>query len=222
MLYLCESLPPSITINIIIIISIYMENTFTEIYEKKIWGNNNNENYSGSSGDGSSLNFNVVYISWLKKFITDYNIKSVIDLGCGDFRIGKKLYDNLDILYTGYDTYKKVVEYNKKQYPEPKYTFKHLDFCNNKENITGGDMCILKDVIQHWSLKEIYPFLDYLIESKKFKYILIVNCANQTIDNADCICGNFRPLSYKFLPLKKYNIIKIGYYNSKEISIIKM
>ena len=31
-----------------------MEEIFTNIYENKIWGNNNNLEYWGSSGEGSS------------------------------------------------------------------------------------------------------------------------------------------------------------------------
>jgi len=86
----------------------------------------------------------------------------------------------------------------------------------------AGDICILKDVIQHWSLNEIYLFLDYLTESKKFKYILLVNCCNQKKDNPYCWTGNFRHLSCNFFPLKKYNAIKIDNYNTKEVSIIKI
>lgn len=74
--------------------------------------------------------------------------------------------------------------------------------------------------MQHWKLNQIYTFLDYLVESKKFKYILIVNCYNQTEDNTDIVIGRYRPLSCKFLPLKKYNPIKICNYKSKEISVI--
>lgn len=197
-----------------------MESTFTNIYENKIWGDNENNNYSGSSGPGSDIENNKKYIELLKNFINEYNIKNIVDLGCGDFRIGKLLYDDLNITYTGYDTYKKVIDYNITQYPEQKYNFKHLDFFTNKESIVEGDMCILKDVIQHWSLNEIYIFLDYLTESKKFKYILLINCCNQMKDNEDCVIGDWRQLSCNFLPLKKYNAIKIHNYNSKEISII--
>ena len=197
-----------------------MESTFTNIYENKIWGDNENNNYSGSSGPGSDIENNKKYIELLKNFINEYNIKNIVDLGCGDFRIGKLLYDDLNIIYTGYDTYKKVIDYNITQYPEQKYNFKHLDFYTNKESIVEGDMCILKDVIQHWSLKEIYIFLDYLTESKKFKYILLINCCNQKKDNEDCVIGDWRQLSCNFLPLKKYNAIKMYNYNSKEISII--
>jgi hypothetical protein len=97
-----------------------------------------------------------------------------------------------------------------------------LDFCNHKERIIQGDMCILKDVIQHWSLENIYSFLDYLVENKKFKYILICNCGYQTQDNTTIENGDFRPLSCDYLPLKKYNPRKLYTYNTKEVSVIKV
>jgi len=200
-----------------------MEKCFTNVYENKSWGNNHIAEYSGSSGCGSTLNYNAnTYVPFLKKFITDNNIKNIVDLGCGDFICGKIIYDNLDILYTGYDTYKKVIDYNSKKYSLPKYSFIHLDFCNNKENIINGELCILKDVIQHWSLDNIYTFLDYLVEKKKFKYILICNCCNQTQDNTDIVNGKFRQLSCDYLPLKKYNPKKLYNYHSKEISVIEI
>ena len=199
-----------------------MEQTFRNVYESKLWGNNNIAEYNGSSGEGSKLNYNKdTYVPFLKKFINDNNIKNIVDLGCGDFICGKIIYDDLDILYTGYDTYKKVVDYNSKIHSLLKYSFIHLDFCNNKENIISGDLCILKDVIQHWSLDNIYTFLDYLVEHKKFKYILICNCCKQTQDNTDIKNGEGRQLSCEYFPLKKYNPTKIYNYNSKEVSVIE-
>jgi GR25 family glycosyltransferase involved in LPS biosynthesis len=200
-----------------------MEEVFTNVYENKVWGNNNNTKYSGSSGIGSSLDYNKnTYVPFLIEFINNNNIKNIVDLGCGDFLCGKLIYDKLDILYTGYDIYKKIIEYNSEQYSLPKYSFINLDFCNKKENIINGDICILKDVIQHWSLDNIYTFLDYLVENKKFKYILICNCSYQTCDNTDIQNGDFRPLSCLFFPLKKYNSKKIYNYDSKEISVIEI
>lgn len=199
-----------------------MESIFTNIYETSFWGDNKDNNYSGSSGSGSGVEYNKEYIEIVKKVIEDYNINNIVDLGCGDFRIGRLLYDDINVLYTGYDVYKKVIDYHKTQYTEPKYTFKHLDFYTNKESIIEGDMCILKDVIQHWTIEEIYVFLDYLIESKKFKYILLVNCCNQKDNDEYCETGGFRSLSCSLLPLKKYNPVKIDNYNSKEVSIIKI
>ena len=198
-----------------------MERIFTNVYENNVWGNNNVSGYNGTSGGGSDINYNKdTYVPFLKKFITDNNIKDIVDLGCGDFRCGKILYDDLDVIYTGYDVYKKVVDYNSKHYSLPKYSFTHLDFCNKKEDIKNGELCILKDVLQHWSLDNIYNFLDYLLEHKKFKYILICNCCNQTQDNTDIKNGEWMPLSYNYLPLKKYNAIKLYNYHSKEVSVI--
>ena len=200
-----------------------MEQLFTNIYETYQWGNNGSTEYNGSSGGGSDIEFNKIYIAELKKFITDNNITNITDLGCGDFRCGKTIYDDLNnITYTGYDAYKKVIDYNSTQYPLPKYSFIHLDFCNNKEDIKDGELCILKDVMQHWSLVNIYHFLDYLVEHKKFKYIVICNCGFQTQNDTDIVAGDFRPLSCDYFPLKKYCPTKLYNYHTKEVSVIEL
>ena len=199
-----------------------MEQVFTNIYENNIWGNNNISQYNGSSGGGSDIDYNKnTYVPFLKKFITDNNIKHIVDLGCGDFKCGKLIYDDLNISYTGYDAYKKVIDYNSKQYSFPKYSFTHVDFCNNKEKIKNGDLCILKDVVQHWSLYDIFRFLDYLLNNKKFKYIMICNCCHQTQNNTNIKTGDFRPLSCDFFPLKRYKPVKVYNYNTKEVSVIQ-
>ena len=200
-----------------------MQQCFTNVYESNMWGNNINAGYNGNSGDGSDIEYNKDnYVPFLKMFITNNNIKNIVDLGCGDFRCGKLIYDDLDVFYTGYDVYQKVIDYNATQFPLCKYSFKHLDFYSDKQNIITGELCILKDVIQHWSLDNIYKFLQYLIESKKFKYILICNCCNQTQDDTDIQTGNWRPLSCEYLPLKKYNAKKLYNYHSKEVSVIEI
>ena len=200
-----------------------MENIFTNIYDTNEWGNNNNKDYNGSSGEGSQVSINInTYVPFLKEFIQKNNIKSVVDLGCGDVRCGHLIYDDLNVTYTGYDTYKKLIEYNSTQYSQPKYTFIYLDFCNNKEDIINADMCILKDVLQHWSLDDIYTFLDYIIANKKFKYILLVNCCHQKVDNTEIKTGSFRPLSSDYLPLKKYNPKKVYKYHTKEVCLIEV
>lgn len=198
-----------------------MENLFTNIYKSGLWGNNNNPDYVGSSGPGSRIEYNKDrYIPFLKKFITDKNISSVVDLGCGDFLCGKEIYDSLSVTYTGYDIYEDLVKSNKKNYKFPKYNFIHLDVCNQKEKITSADLCIVKDVLQHWSNQSIYKFMDYLINSKKFKYILIINCCNDANDEGDTNDGGWRSLSCDYYPLRKYKPTKLGNYNTKEVSLI--
>jgi hypothetical protein len=197
-----------------------MQSFFTHIYEHSIWGDNNNSEYRGSSGGGSEIEFNKdTYVPFLKNFIVNRSIKSVVDLGCGDFRCGALIYDTLDITYTGYDTYKRIIDYNSSQHSLPKYRFECLDFYTNKESIVPGELCILKDVMQHWKMDEIYTFLDYIVEHKIFKYVLICNCCNQTQDNP-ANDDRSTPLSINFFPLKKYNPVRLFNYNTKEVSLI--
>lgn len=199
-----------------------MDTTFTEIYEKSIWGDNYNREYLGSSGCGSTIEYNIVeYAPFLQNFIISNGVKTVVDLGCGDFKCGKLIYDCLDITYVGYDTYRKLVDFNSKTFPKPKYSFNHLDFCNEVDAVQPADLCILKDVLQHWPLQNIYNFLDFLVESKKFKYILICNCYMYAEDNSDIEIGSFRNLSATKYPLKKYNCKILFTYKTKEVSLIE-
>jgi len=136
-----------------------------------------------------------------------------VDLGCGDFKCGKYIYDDLNIKYYGYDTYNKIIDHHKKSEYDDRYTFIHLDFFGNKEQLVPADLCILKDVLQHWELNDIYTFLDYLTETKKYKYILICNCDQQYKDNTTISTANF-------FPLKKYNPVIIYTYHTKKVSLI--
>jgi hypothetical protein len=199
-----------------------MESIFTNIYETCLWGTNHNTEYNGSSGRGSDIDYNInTYIPFLQKFITDHTIQNVVDLGCGDFRCGSSIYDNLDIVYTGYDVYRKIIDYNTKTYLPPKYTFQLLDFYNNPDQIQPAELYIIKDVLQHWKMEEIYTFLDSLVEQKKCNYILIVNCCNQRWDNPENN-GRSTPLSASLFPLKKYNPKKLYHYHTKEVSVIEL
>ena len=211
---------------------------FTEIYESCQWGDDKNENYKGSSGSGSLLKNNEnTYIPLLRAIIINNRITSVVDLGCGNWLSGKKIYDNLNISYTGYDAYEKLINYNKLQYP--KYDFIHLDITTNIDKIKDAELYILKDVLQHWKNKDIYNFLDNVIKKKKCKYILICNDTADTrviSDNFDIsdmkyhyqkhgILSSFRPITAYLNPLKKYNPLVLTHYveiNSelKQISLI--
>ena len=194
---------------------------FTYMYEEHLWGDNGEKEYNGTSGDGSDVKYNIdTYIPNIKDFIKKNNIHKIIDLGCGDFRCGPYIYNDISVNYIGYDTYLKVINKNIIEYD--KYRFKHLDFFANKEEIESGDLCIIKDVLQHWKLLDIYKFLDYLALSKKFKYIIICNCCHQIRDGADIInMGDFRGLSAKYYPLKRYDAEILFNYNTKEVSLIK-
>ena len=67
-----------------------MEKSFTEIYKTNHWGHDGNNEYNGSSGPGSEIHNNIPYIIFLENFITEQNIQSVVDLGCGSCKCLEK------------------------------------------------------------------------------------------------------------------------------------
>lgn len=202
---------------------------FTEIYEKHKLGNDNSIYYAGSSGEGSTYKYNEKdLIPFLSKFITNNQIKSIVDLGCGNLGYNRNIYDTLGIdKYHGYDVYKKLQNYNRTFFNDKKYKFYTMDFLKHCNEIESADLCIIKDVLQHWMLKDIYALLDCLTETKKFKYILIINCCDQTknytsIDDNNFQTGDWRKLSARFLPLSKYKPKIVLNYNTKEVSLISL
>lgn len=189
---------------------------FTHVYKTNMWGNNHHTDYSGSSGGGSTLQFNKPYIAFLKDFITKNRCSSVVDIGCGDFQCGPSIYDDLDISYTGYDAYDDLIKHHTKTYEmSSKFKFQHLDSFAEKANLAPADLCIMKDVIQHWPNAHIYEFLDYLIASRKYKHILLCNGSWQTPEMKDIKLGHFRPLLNTLEPLKKYPLSHIFSYNGQ-------
>lgn len=193
------------------------EEIFSKIYKNKHWGDGN---LPFNSGDGSSIEYNKEYIGFLKGFIQGRNIQSVIDLGCGDWRCGQAIYSKLNVLYTGYDIYDTMVQTHLRNYTNPSWTFKTLNCAKNFEQAVGGDLLIIKDVLQHWTDNEITNALDYFTSSKKYKYILITNCSyvtNKNINNA----GDFRTLPTDYPILRKYMLKEVLQYNSKTVSLIE-
>ena len=59
--------------------------------------------------------------------------------------------------------------------------------------------------------------MNYLIQSKKFKYILICNCSYQTNDSQHINTGVFRPINKNFYPLNEFELIKVFSYNTKDV-----
>ena len=194
---------------------------FTGIYKQLSWGDNKDAGYLGSSGGGSEPAYNQdKYIPSVRWLIREKHIKTVADLGCGDFRCGPLIYDDLDVTYTGFDAYKDMVTAHSRKFRgHPKYKFRHADIYLDRQELPTADLAILKDVLQHWLVPDIYEFLDYVLKARKFRYILICNCSQQESNDPISIDRNMF-LSASFYPLKKYNPAKLFTYQTKEVSLI--
>lgn len=143
------------------------EEAFNNIYINKGWGTN--EKGEGHSGSGSTLANTKVYRAFLQDFLKTNNIKSVVDIGCGDWEFSKKI-NWAGINYTGYDVVQSVIRKNRKRFGSPSIKFVHADAVFL--NIPKADLLICKDVLQHLPNADIQVMIGQL---HKFKHCLITN-----------------------------------------------
>ena len=138
-----------------------MEEAFTEIYQKKRWGN--------GSGTGSKLSFdNKKYIELLESIIEEYNIHTICDIGCGDWEFSQ--YINFkDCEYLGIDCVKSVIDSNIKEHTVSNINFEHRSV-EDEYFPNGYDLIIIKDVIQHWEDEDIIKFMKKLLMNNKYVF----------------------------------------------------
>lgn len=185
--------------------------TFTYIYDNKVWGE--------GSGGGSNPENNTEYILFLQEFLKEKEIKSVIDFGCGDWQFSQFI-DWSGVSYEGIDCVQSVIESNKE-----KFELDGISFAQS-EDVSGlkADLLIVKDVMQHWEDESIMEFLNPILNN--FKYILITNskgvCRWQHHEQMSIIT---RPITALEFPLNLYNIeilrlLEQNPNDIKEISLI--
>jgi SAM-dependent methyltransferase len=165
-----------------------MRDRFEEIYATGEWGI--------GSGDGSDASENSGYVQFLQRFLKERNIKSVVDLGCGDWQTSR-FVDWSGIHYQGFDLVRPVIEQNIANFSRPGVEF--AVFSGNFSDLPQADLLIVKDVLQHWSNDAVRNFLPTL---KRYPYSLVTNCifSHGVTANNDIPDGGFRRLDLRLPP----------------------
>ncbi len=143
------------------------EEVFTEIYEKNKWGGSQGEFCSGSGTSNEQIVS--AYISLVTEKASSENFFGLtfVDLGCGDFRVGKRLLP-LCSSYIGVDIVKPLIQRNQEIYGNAFTQFIHLDIV--EDELPNGDVCFVRQVLQHLSNQQITAVLHKL---KKYKWVFI-------------------------------------------------
>ncbi|NGX37448.1 MAG: Trans-aconitate 2-methyltransferase [Chlamydiae bacterium] len=177
----------------------HAETTFTDIYEKRVWGQN--AQGEGTSGYGSSVQIAAPYMKFLQDFVKKHNIQSIVDVGCGDWEFSQYLDWN-GAHYTGIDVVKSVIEKDLQKFASPTVTFHQADVVN--KDLPPADLLICKDVLQHLTNDQIMQFAK---QFSKFKHCLITNDIEgayaMTVKNGDIAQGQYRCID---LTLDPFNI----------------
>jgi SAM-dependent methyltransferase len=179
-----------------------LQNIFDDIYEHNKW--------NGGSGPGSNKSNTTEYVSYLNDLIRSLNVKSFLDVGCGDWQLAEQL-DFTGIRYKGIDVSKNAVIAAKSKAPDG------TDISNQEihEINESFDFVHIKDVLQHLPLIECDKILGY---ASKNKYVLVVN--DHCESNGDIDAGQHRPLNVLFWPNSKLvKMFNIGGYVKSAILI---
>ena len=164
---------------------------FETIYRKSVW--------ASGSGGGSNPEFVKTYVSYVQTFLKQYSIRSVVDLGCGDWRFSR-LIDWDGIKYVGIDVVNSVIEANKQKYQSSNVDFFKANILDQPESIPGADLLLIKDVLQHLSNTNVSRILSV---ANRYKYVLITN--DFASKNIDCNNGDTRPIDISKAPFNCSN-----------------
>ena len=158
---------------------------FSSIYKNQVWGNVPNSPFY--SGGGSDEEYAKPYVEAIVRYIRENKIKSVVDLGCGDFRIGKEICEKTRVNYMGIDVVPELVEYNKKNFASDDVDFDQLNIVYDP--LPKGELYLIRQVFQHLSNQDIRRVLKKL-SSTQHLIITEHQPAGSYIANLDKVPGS--------------------------------
>lgn len=138
---------------------------FKTVYSENLW--NNSESVSG---EGSTIKCSGPYILFLQNFVKEKSIKSILDLGCGDFNLMRH-FDFTGINYLGIDLIEPLIDKNNQTYKSNNIRFE-CGIIHDYGFTDHYDLILCKDVLQHWSNHSVQQFLKLL---KNYNYSILTN-----------------------------------------------
>ena len=139
---------------------------FSEIYHTKRWGEADGEAFC--SGGGSEAQFAVPYVKLVQSLIAEHKIRTLVDLGCGDFRVGRMLFPQRDLQYVGVDVVPDLIAHNRSRFGGPQVEFRCANMIDDE--LPDGELCLIREVLQHLTNAEI---LRVLAKCAKYRVVLV-------------------------------------------------
>ena len=155
-----------------------------QIYEKKLWGGESFDFYSGAGSHQPALV--EPFIDVMRSFLTSFETPlTVCDLGCGDFNVGQQLVPYAQ-KYIGVDIVPSLVARNRARYDADNLEFLCLDIV--VDEWPAADCILLRNVLQHLSNAEVQSIVSKLAD---YKYAIVTEHIPQGsfTPNKDIISG---------------------------------
>jgi SAM-dependent methyltransferase len=139
---------------------------FAEVYAGRMWGAGGEDFYSGPGSDAEAAQ---PYADFVANFIAQNDIRNVVDLGCGDFRVSRRIVGD-GVNYIGVDVVPSLIEDNSRKFGNRQIQFQCLDIA--ADDLPDGELCLVREVFQHLSNAQISAALAKL---GKYRYVLFTD-----------------------------------------------
>ncbi len=161
-----------------------LSDIFSRIYREHQWGwpsapRKNDQFYSGG-GTEIENDRNGAYIKLLQEYVDKPDVKTVVEVGCGDWEVSNRIDWSSIEAYSGFDVALDVVRYNNEHYESRKVKFYCRDLIGEmnevgvmQDGIITADLLIVKDVFQHLPSSYCAEFVKSI--PNRFRYNLITN-----------------------------------------------
>lgn len=142
--------------------------TFQTVYSDRQWGGEDGSAFfSGVGSRGDAVDR---YVERMSEIITGHGRDlgrpvAVVDLGCGDFEVGRRLLERVPaIAYLGCDIVPELIRHHAASTKDARAAFKVLDMVH--DHLPDGDVCLVRQVLQHLSNADIARVLPKLAKYK--------------------------------------------------------
>jgi hypothetical protein len=166
------------------------------------------------SGPGSTLDETKNLREKIVKLVDRYEIKSVLDIPCGDFNWMKEIVHHFKH-YTGGDIVEDCINTNQSLYGKDEISFINFDLVNDE--FPRHDLLLVRDVVGHFPIDDGLQIVKNIINSN-CKYLLSTTWYNINDENYFRLHEN-RTIDYgRFYPV---NLMSTPFNFPKPIEIIE-
>lgn len=189
---------------IVIVLSVYF-NRFSRIRGlrrkrfSKVFRQNLFHGQESLSGEGSSLEQTETIRHEISKALSDFNIRSVLDIPCGDFNWMKEI-EAETFEYLGADVVPELIEMLSHRNEDPRRSFIVLDIVRN--SLPKVDLIFCRDLLVHLESKDVFSAIRN-IKASGSKWLMTTNfTADRPYKNLPAITRGipWRPINFSLSP----------------------
>ena len=166
---------------------------FHHIFEERHW--DLEEGAESISGPGSSREQTRHLIAVLPEFLRSHNIRSMLDIPCGDFN-WMRFVNLTGIDYTGADVVEAIVSHNRQHYTTEHHRFEKLDLL--VDLLPPTDLLFCRDCLVHFSCADIRRAIKN-IQRSDIRFLLTTTFTEEE-SNEDIATGGWRPVNFEKPP----------------------